>query len=223
MKMDPKEYEQLFSKFFSGDTGLEEEKQLKNHKEHGAQAYFEALHTEKNERMDWSFDEMMQQTPSPLSIVKPKKRAPIKPLFWLAASVAIIFGSYFLMSENHRPRETTQQVVKTYSKTITSPTVPEQIAEIPEPIATERIASVETAVAKTVKQSEEPSTEIYRADTAEKTTVEDENYVVVNGKKIYDEETALLYTEAALRLLSENLNQTVAYAAPIEKMSVTIK
>ena len=60
--------------------------------------YHEIVKNLKSEKMDWDFEDFMQKTvdkTSEISTIKPKKYT----LFWLAASLILIFGIGFFLEK----------------------------------------------------------------------------------------------------------------------------
>lgn len=102
MKAD--HYKKLKDKYFQGETSTEEEQFLKSE---SIDSIFEFFKEEREEKMNWDFDNFLDEVSKqqesakhiPISNVKPEKKK--TNFVWLAAaSVLLLFGLYFGYTEN---------------------------------------------------------------------------------------------------------------------------
>lgn len=233
MKSD--RYKDWESRFFDGEPLTpEEELFLKNESDN---PYFSFLKDEKTEKLDLSFEEFLKKTEQPeeIKVIPIKKTIPM--MYWLAASLVIMFGLVvFWMQPTAQDAEKQiahQNVVK------------DDVAEkssIEKPIGYEKVNEVnEVAIAKTEikhKNSQKQQNNelgqhnVYLADYQFKEHKADNqksgkngmsdynpNYVIINGKPIYNEQEAIAITEDTFNYFASNVSQTITEAENAQNMS----
>jgi len=117
--MKTEQFKELQKKYFEGTASSEEIKKLKDMDPEGL---FSVLKEEKNEQMNWSFDDFINEMEDnkivPLHKISPKKG--MFPKFvWLAASLVLLFGLYFgygLLKLQSNMQETDTQIAHQIAK-----------------------------------------------------------------------------------------------------------
>ena len=148
--------------------------------------YQEIFQEMKEEKMDWNFDDFLAQTEEKPQDTKidPLHKKSSKQWLYIAASLVLISGFGIILKNNFS--ENTNIKPTEIAKTNTSKTTENQ--------------NIDTQPSKTVENSHEilenPEEE-YSAD-----------YVIVNSKKIYNEEESIDITKEAFQLFSSNFTKT---------------
>ena len=218
----------LRSNFFSGETSPEEEADLRINAEEGSveEVYFSALKEAKKEQFDLDFDAFLEKAEG--QATPQKKIQPVfQNIYWMAAALALVLGSYFVIQQSTQPELTDQQTQIVASVS----TKPAATVQIPE--------KSETAVATNYMPKDFPLTSkkqvikkrnrmrLAQNIPVEKITLPVENineedynpnYVVVNGRAITNEEEALNYTKEAFTFFAKNMTHTLE-TANIENLS----
>lgn len=229
MKTD--RYKDWESKFFEGEELTpEEELFLKNESEN---PYFSFLKEEKQEKLDISFEDFLKKTEEPKIIPIPIKKTSYK-MYWMAASLILLMGiSAFWIFDQPQKIETaiaknqdvpkkekiekvvpvdemieqtstpkpvlanqeTQKVDKTANDTVVKELVRKEFERL--------MAQQETESNKEQKQIQVPTESISDYNP---------NYVIINGKPIYDEGEAIAVTENAFNYFASNVTQTINHA-----------
>lgn len=235
MKTD--RYKDWESKFFEGEELTpEEELFLKNESEN---PYFSFLKEEKQEKLDISFEDFLNistklnVTEEPNIVALPIKKTSYK-MYWMAASLVLLMGISALWMFN-RP----QKIEPTIARTPDVPKIEkvEKVAPVeeivkqtstPEPILANKerqkveeakndkvvkelvrkefeklMAQQESSIKKEEKQIQVPTESISDYNP---------NYVIINGKPIYDESEAIAVTENAFNYFASNVTETINHA-----------
>lgn len=232
--MNNDKYKTLLDKYFVADTTKEEEEVLKkasgnNEKE---KLFFEVLKEEKQAQMNWSFEDLMKETEQQLGnhsetyFLKSEKR---NSWVWIAASMIFIisFGVLLmknpLMTEAHPSAATS--IPPTETKIEEDSTKPEiKLAKETEP---HRDLPKETPKSIETKQNE-PLAIAPKIETKENHTVDrpaakpeeeyESSFVIINGKKIENEETAISLTENAFKLFASNVSSSINQAEVLQNL-----
>lgn len=231
MRMKTDRYKDWESKFFEGEELTpEEELFLKNESEN---PYFSFLKEEKQEKLDISFEDFLKKTEEPKIVALPVKKTSYK-MYWMAASLVLLMGiSALWMFNQHQKIETT--IAK-------NPDVPKKekvekvqpIEEIIEQTSTPKAVLVQkenqkidkTTNDKVVKELVRKEFEKLMAQQETQSNKEEKqiqvsaesksdynpNYVIINGKPIYDESEAIAVTENAFNYFASNVTQTINHA-----------
>lgn len=246
MKID--KYNNLEYRFFNGEILTpEEELYLRNNSEN---PYFSILREQKQEGLNTSFDDFLSKveyngteneknnaTIQPLIKKKPTIFSQIK-TYWMAASLVMfmgILGGYLFVNEengeiNKNLRAVTQHDTE---PTIENLSVPEKIER-----NSQDNQSIQNIVGeKNITENrdnqifEEPKKKLSKNNTkiavnnshqpASKTNVDyNPNYVIINGKPVYNEQEAIALTEDAVNYLASNVKQTVEHAKNASYLSL---
>lgn len=229
MKTD--RYKDWESKFFEGEELTpEEELFLKNESDN---PYFSFLKEEKQEKLDISFEDFLKKTEEPKIVALPVKKTSYK-MYWLAASMVLLMGISAIWMFN-QPQKIEPAIAKTTDtpnkeKIEKAAPVEETFKENPVPkpllanqksqkvdqIANDKVvkdlvqkefeklmAQQETQASKEEKQIQVPTESISDYNP---------NYVIINGKPIYDESEAIAVTENAFNYFASNVTQTINHA-----------
>lgn len=213
--------------------------------------YKEILREIKEEKMDWKFEDFLQQTEakeSPAKIIPITKEA--KPLipkfFWMAASVILLLGIFFLTRFFDQPstvdeqnqlvhQEITKQqedgllidneyvveedsvLKKNKDSVVQNFETEKEAEEIMNKILPKRgrlKKNIKTRLASEEKhKTENLRDEVYKVAT--ENPEYQENFVVINGQKIYNEAEAIDVAKYSLQMLSSQISTTVAQADPL--------
>ena len=233
MKTD--RYKDWESKFFEGEELTpEEELFLKNESDN---PYFSFLKEEKQEKLDISFEDFLKKTEEPRIIPIPIKKTSYK-MYWMAASLILLMGiSAFWIFDQPQKIETAiaknQDVPK---KEIVKPVVPVEktVEENSAPklvLANQESQKVDKATNdKVVKELVRKEFERLMAQQETQSNKEEKqmqvptesisdynpNYVIINGKPIYDEGEAIAVTENAFNYFASNVTQTINHAESVQ-------
>lgn len=229
MKTD--RYKDWESKFFEGEElTAEEELFLKNESDN---PYFSFLKEEKQEKLDISFEDFLTKTEEPKIVALPVKKTSYK-MYWMAASLILLMGISALWMFN-QPQKIEPAIAKNpevpkKEKVAKVPQVEEKIEQIsaPKPVLAnqesqkvEKIANnkvVKELVRKEFEKlmaqqdssikKEEKQIQVPKISTSDYNP----NYVIINGKPIYDEGEAIAVTENAFNYFASNVTQTINHA-----------
>lgn len=198
--------------YFSGTSSKEDEKQLK---ETVNDPFFNALKAEQEQKMDWSFDDFM----SVVEQEEPVKRVGVftfrKMVYWAAASVAVVvFGtSVFLFNGTlEKPKLVQHQV-----KQDPIPAPKETPEEQPSEVLIQDTYEQPIRKPKKAPASQKPSGQ--KNPQPNESTYNPE-YVVINGKPIYDLEEAKELTMSSLNLLTSNVEKSVSSMENVKYLSI---
>lgn len=198
--------------YFSGTSSKEEEKQLK---ETTNDPLFNALKAEQQQEMNWSFDDFL----SVVEQEEPVKRVGVftfrKMVYWAAASVAaVLFGAslFIYNSAPEKPKfvkhEVKQDVIPTPTETPDEQPSEEVVTDaIEQPIRKPKKAI--TSRKPSGQKKPQPSEQTYNPE-----------YVVINGKPIYDLEEAKELTMSSLNLLTSNVEKSVSTMENVKYLSI---
>ncbi len=195
--MNNDKIKRLQEAYFEGKLSKEDEKWLK---ENSDDAYFKALNETKKEEMDWSFEEFLSvvEEPAPKTMTFSYRN-----YYWAAASVVLIVFStfFFIMSgEKEEKPQYAKLDSKEEPKNEIVPEVIEEPKEKPIPTTTKKVTPKKAPI------SEEPA---YNPE-----------YVVINGKPVYDLEEAKELTMNSLNLLASNVEKSVSGMENVKHLSI---
>lgn len=207
--MNNDKFNRLKDSYFSGTSNQEEEKWLK---EESGDAYFNVLKEEKTGQMDWDFNAFLEHVEEQETTKKTGVFRFRKVVYWAAASIVLFIVCSLLLLQN----DTTHQVPM--AKNVKPIKQPEETSEPKEEVITPvQVATVEQPVAKrTVKKPQHKKTPF-----SNETTYHPE-YVVINGKPIYDLEEAKQLTLSSLNMLTNNVEKSVSTMENVKYLSIKI-
>jgi hypothetical protein len=228
--MKDKKLKELEEKYFNGQSSLEEERALKN----SDNAFFQSLNQEKNETMDWSFEDFQSE------INDDKKRIVWWNNSWIkyAAAAMLLMAIGIALFLNQEPTTRVPVLAEKKMKELKSAEkklIEDQNKETVVPNSNDSFRSTKSGktlqIAETVKH---PKVKKQAKEWTEKKkivaeslqSVESEpyqaDYVVLNGKPVANEQEAVELTLKSLGLLANNLENGVDKAMNIKQMSITI-
>ena len=199
--------------------------------------YDEIVKNLKSEKMDWDFEDFMQKTvdkTSEISTIKPKKYT----LFWLAASLILIFGiGFFFINDNKNNADDTfvkNEILKQKNDFAEANTFIEKEEiendsvqaqkdstkneETPIYQSEEKIMNKILSKKERLRKKLRPNYAVNEKKSSENNYQSD--FVIINGKKIENEKEAVELTKIALNLFANNLNNTLQEAQPVENLTV---
>ncbi len=224
MKTD--RYKDWEYKFFEGEELTpEEDLFLKNESDN---PYFSFLKDEKNEKMDLSFEEFLKKAEQPKAVtIQVKKKAPL--IYWLAASLVVVFGLVVFWIQSppaHVEKQMAHQPgIKEKTKTKTAP---ERETIQPAPVLAQAKKPVRKSYDRTRGETNLQNIKLadyqYKENT-EHNQIKDEisdynpNYVIINGKPVYNEAEAIAITEDTFNYFASNVSQTITEAENAQNLS----
>lgn len=230
MRMKTDRYKDWESKFFEGEELTpEEDLFLKNESDN---PYFSFLKDEKQEKLDISFEDFLKKTEEPKIVALLVKKTSYK-VYWMAASLVLLMGISALwmfnqqgrvettiVKNNDIPKKQKVEKIKPVEKTIeqipAKPVLANQENQKADQTTNEKVvkdlvkkefeklmAQQENSIKKEEKQIQVPtgSTSDYNP-----------NYVIINGKPMYNEQEAIAVTENAFNYFASNVTQTINHA-----------
>jgi len=229
MKTD--RYKDWESKFFEGEELTpEEELFLKNESDN---PYFSFLKEEKQEKLDISFEDFLKKTEEPKIIALPIKKNSYK-VYWMAASLVLVMGvgAFWMVNQPQKvetviaknpefPKKEKVENVSSVVETEEQTTTPKEVLATQESQKVEKILddnAVKELVQKEVKrlmaqqETQSKKEEKQVTDPVESIADYNPNYVIINGKPIYDESEAIAVTENAFNYFASNVTQTINHA-----------
>ncbi|MBN9292902.1 MAG: hypothetical protein J0G96_02855 [Flavobacteriia bacterium] len=196
-------------KYFAGTSSAEEEKWLK---EHSGDPFFKALKEEQEEKMDWEFDDFLAIAGVQKVTGKSFRISFRKIGYWSAAAVfLIVFGTILLT--RHKQEKTLIAKQNKVTEQKTKKQLPEVKEETPVIVLTEQKEEPAKRVKTHPAQKQQPS-------FPEEITAYYPEYVVINGKPVYDLEEAKELTKNSLALLATNVEKSVSEMEHIKHLSV---
>ncbi len=208
--MSSNSYRELLEKYYNGDTSVEEERLLKNN----GQLPLAELSSGKPE-MDWSFDEFLAAAQPQNSSRKGMLRS-IHPVKYAAAIVVIALLAVAL---NAVKKENLQGTTTAFNP----PAViqKEKISKKDTGKLLKPVPATNTAIATSnpVKKQRH-SVPVQQPPAAQKN---DDFFVMVDGKRITDENEALAILQQSLQKVSGNVQQTMAGINNSPKLDVKFK
>ncbi|MDF2478441.1 MAG: hypothetical protein K0S24_3924 [Sphingobacterium sp.] len=228
--MKDKKLKELEDKYFNGQSSLEEEGELKN----SDHVFFQTLNQEKNVKMDWSFEDFESQINADKKLIVWWKYSWVK---YAAAAVLLMTIGIALFLNQDSTIEEPVFVEKNMKdlKPVKNKSIEHQNTEAANPNPNDRILSdVNRKAMQTAETFKRPKIKKQAKDwTAKKEVVTDnlesatgqayrEDYVVLNGIPVVNEEEAVELTLKSLGLLANNLENGVDKVMNIKQMSITI-
>lgn len=211
--MKKEELKKINDRYLKGISSLREEKYLKDTDD----LFFKALKEEKETRMDLSFDDFLAQVPTEKKMVKIVNRIGFR-ISVAAALLAVIGGLLYWSESGERAQPSTFRTA--YKQQSQSPHI--ALIEPTEVAGIKKESEVKTVVPK--KHFRQKNTSAQKSDDSPVLESGEyrEDYVVLNGQPVGDEEEAVALTLKSLGLLANNLENGVDKVKNIKQMSITI-
>ncbi|MEW7305770.1 hypothetical protein AB2S32_09335 [Elizabethkingia anophelis] len=230
---------QYKDQYFAGNSSEAEEKWLKDFSD---DVFFKTLREEKEVTMDWSFEdfrEKVEAQPVPAKKIQLTTKPGLSKWYWMAAGFIILlsFGGYLFFNEKPIADVTITSVAKTEPVKNNSLVNQEQQAIAPEVNIQPSVVIPKTekkeitekenikvlAQKKPLVKKEKEIIETTSVKSVPETGTEagyNPNYVLINGKPVYDEEEAADLTKKSLNLLASNLDKGIEKVGLIKHLSV---
>jgi len=232
MKTD--RYKDWESRFFEGEELTPEEHLfLKNESDN---PYFSFLNEEKQDKLDISFEDFLKKTKEPKIVALPIVKRKSYTQYWMAASLVLLMGiSGFWMFNS--PENIALQVA--------NHTVKPKKIEVPKVIPVEETQTQQSVLAqqdvqpkkqdikkKNTVDNQQSTTQLahyhlkqIKTDYQTQNQVNSDsdynpNYVIINGKPIYNEQEAIAITEDTFNYFASNVTQTINHAESAQNQTV---
>ena len=194
----------------------------------------------KEEKMDWNFEDFLKKTeekPEETKVIPLQKKSGggSQKWYWMAASLVTLFGMMMFFNS-----DITEPTLKPIASNESNSSEKPAQTNIIKPTENQDINNNSNTI-KVAKNNVKPTKKINHefrnehqniasqpSKTVEKSTEILENpaeeysadYVIVNGKKIYNEEEAIDITKEAFQLFASNVTKTINQAEPIKNLSI---
>jgi len=233
MKTD--RYKDWESRFFEGEELTPEEHLfLKNESDN---PYFSFLNEEKQDKLDISFEDFLKKTEKPKIVALPVVKRKSYTQYWMAASLVLLMGiSGFWMFNN--PENIAPQVANhtVKPKKVETPKAsPVEETQTRQPVLAQENTPLEkqTIEKKNIVDNQHSTTqfashqpkEINKTNNQPQNQVNSDsdynpNYVIINGKPIYNEQEAIAITEDTFNYFASNVTQTINHAESAQNQSL---
>ena len=233
MRMNTDRYKDWESRFFAGEELTPEEHLfLKNESDN---PYFSFLKEEKQDKLDISFDDFLNKTEEPKIVALPIVKKKSYTQYWMAASLVLLMGiSGFWMFNN--PENIEPQIAKhteTPKKVETPKVSPIENGSTQQPVLTQQ--NTQPKIQKVAKKNAVENQELkaqfayhqpkeIKTDNQNQSKVNSDsdynpNYVIINGKPVYNEQEAIAVTEDTFNFFASNVTQTINHAESAQNVS----
>lgn len=192
--------------------------------------YTEILREIKEEKMDWDFEDFLKEVEAKEEKIIPIQRKEPRKLLYkiigLAASIAVILGVFFLFQKDESNSVAPEQMIATkeevwkkdseawQQETLQdSTTVPQMDSAIQHPTAEKEAEQVMNKILPKRERIKKNIRQRYAAtqpNKEAKSTEYQEDFVIINGQKIKNEEEAMEVTRYSLQVLSDKVSETIA-------------
>ena len=238
MRMKTDRYKDWESKFFEAEElSPEEELFLKNESDN---PYFSFLKEEKKEKLNIKFEDFLNKatkqnvTKEPKIVALPIVKRKSYTQYWMAASLVLLMGiSGFWMFNN--PENIEPQIAKqteTPKKVETPEVSPIENGSTQQPVLTQQNTQpkIQKVAKKNAAENQESTTqfayhqpkEIKKDQNLNKVNSDSDynpNYVIINGKPVYNEQEAIAVTEDTFNFFASNVTQTINHAESAQNVS----
>jgi len=223
-------YDELIDKFYAGKASAEEISILKSEGLLDDQDVFyaDALHSEREQKMDWDFADFMKEIPATKVAALPGRRVWMKRMMAAAATVATILLAYIFWPQHDNTGEVihvpviNKQIDSNHNVAANPPASEMKDSTLSSGNAKTHPRAITNYTVKTAKPNP-PKSNKEAAKDKEEATVSDENFVVmVNGKPITDEADAIAIMKESLSMISRDLTHTVNDLKPIGQIKIKL-
>ena len=227
--MKSENYDELLNKFYAGTATATEISLLKNAGMcESDELYAAALADERNQTMDWTFEDLISEVPKVKLIPLTRNKVSLNRMIAAAAAVAAIVMAVTFWPTAKPYTELADKVPvdkKVDSNKISTYDTPTELTAITveEKNVTTKQRFTESKSASTVKQKQKPTSKktILKKPNSKAEVLQ--NYLVmVNGKPITNEQDAIDITRASLAMFSRNLSSTMEELKPIEQIKIKL-
>lgn len=186
----------------------------------------------KEEKMDWDFEDFLEKAEKnsadeKIVPIQKKGGGSNTQWFWMAASVALVFGLGMFFRNTPEKNNVEPSIVSTNTSSVKKD-VSKSVVENVGTVSVTRKIDVEPAKKK---KSRYRNNAQYLAKNSvkhhHKSAQNDNeiieynpNFVIINGKPVATEEEAINYTKTALDMLGGNINSALENAEPVKLLTV---
>lgn len=186
----------------------------------------------KEEKMDWDFEDFLEKAEKnsadeKIVPIQKKGGGSNTQWFWMAASVALLFGLGMFFRNTPEKNNVEPSIVSTNTSSVKKD-VSKPVVENVGTVSVTRKIDVEPAKKK---KSRYRNNAQYLAKNSvkhhHKSAQNDNeiieynpNFVIINGKPVATEEEAINYTKTALDMLGGNINSALENAEPVKLLTV---
>lgn len=217
-------FKNLLDKYYAATASAEEIQLLsaENLIDKADEQYAAAMLEARSQKMDWTFEEFMESTPKVEAVAAKKIRTLLSPMLKLAASVVLILCIYLVWQKNQSKEIEAEYV--TAEKIITSPPVAIKPIEVAMQEAEQVKAEKADASTKSVRKKSNPllAKKAKQQQRIDINTKEDNYLVIVNGRKIYNEEEAIEVASKSMAMVSRSLTESMDEVLPVTRMKIKL-
>ncbi len=180
--------------------------------------------------MNWDFEDFLKEAePQEEKFIPIQKKEPRKLLYktiGLAAGIAAILGLFFLFQKDENDAVAPEQMMATKEEVWKeaseawqqealqdSTTVPQMDSAIQHPTAEKEAEQVMNKILpkrERIKKNIRQRYAVTQLNKEAKSTEYQEDFVIINGQKIKNEEEAMEVTRYSLQVLSDKVSETIA-------------
>ncbi len=225
-------YNELLDKFYAGTASDKEISLLQSEGLINEQdiLYAETLREERGQKMDWEFEDFMNDIPSEKVVAFPARRVWMKRILSAAAVVAAIVIAYIFWPQPAKNKmasiPASNKIVDSNKELTASAGLPaneiKDTAEATEKINTATKKNTDHAVTTHKKRSLQKSIRPADKTDADRNKNLQDYLVIVNGKPITNEAEALAITRESLGMVSRNLTLTIDELKPISRIKIKL-
>lgn len=222
-------YNELLDKFYAGTASAKEVSLLQSEGLINGQdiLYAETLREERGQKMDWEFEDFMNDIPSEKMVAFPTRRVWAKRILSAAAMVAAIVAAYIFWPQPATNKivsiPASNKLIDSNKEFIASTVLPandikDTVRVTKKTAQKSRDYAVNTSKKRPVPKSIRPAN---KTDADRNKNFQD-YLVIVNGKPVTNEADAIAITRKSLGMISRNLTLTVDELKPISRIKIKL-
>ncbi len=186
----------------------------------------------KEEKMDWDFEDFLEKAEKnsadeKIVPIQKKGGGSNTQWFWMAASVALVFGLGMFFRNTPEKNNVEPSIVSTNTSSVKKD-VSKPVVENVGTVSVTRKIDVEPAKKKKSRYrnnaqylAKNSVKHHHKSAQNEEEIIEyNPNFVIINGKPVATEEEAINYTKTALDMLGGNINSALENAEPVKLLTV---
>jgi len=197
--------------------------------------YDEIFQEMKEEKMNWNFEDFLKKAESeketPIIPISGNKKPTVPKIFWMAASITLLFGIFFGISKwnsdsgiedqntlvQNNIRNQKNDILKNNNVAYHDPSdsLKSKNSSIMMDSLTNEVSNPEKVMNQIVPkrgrlQKVTKERLAYQQNNKNSTPEYEDNFVIVNGHKIKNEEEAINVAKYSFQILSDNVAKTIA-------------
>ena len=186
----------------------------------------------KEEKMDWDFEDFLEKAEKnsadeKIVPIQKKGGGSNTQWFWMAASVALLFGLGMFFRNTPEKNNVEPSIVSRNTSSVKKD-VSKSVVENVGTVSVTRKIDVEAAKKKKSRYrnnaqylAKNSVKHHHKSAQNEEEIIEyNPNFVIINGKPVATEEEAINYTKTALDMLGGNINSALENAEPVKLLTV---